>query len=151
MNYRERKSVVYAFDINKEVTLQRLGCSNSAHAETNDTNAATNVRNTDTKAAEVEVVKTQTHKSDHDVDMKSDKIAGLVKNVEIESKAKLDKSLRGSEWDMFADQDNFDNVDVSYALCFLWCLWGRRGTVAQRVVNSIITGGEPINFICSFW
>ena len=119
MNYRERKSVVYAFDINKEVTLQRLGCSNSAHAETNDTNAATNVRNTDTKAAEVEVVKTQTHKSDHDVDMKSDKIAGLVKNVEIESKAKLDKSLRGSEWDMFADQDNFDNVDVSYALCFL--------------------------------
>lgn len=52
------------------------------------------------------------------VDLKnsdSKHVSALIRNIENESKTsiKLEKSLRGSEWDMFADQDNFDSVDVS--------------------------------------
>lgn len=42
-------------------------------------------------------------------------VSGLIRNIQNETKSdiKLEKSVKTGEWDMFADQDNFDNVDVS--------------------------------------
>lgn len=42
-------------------------------------------------------------------------VADLGNNSDSEG-AKLENSSKGGEWDMFADQDNFGNVDVSMLL-----------------------------------
>lgn len=54
-------------------------------------------------------------KTDSTVELKNVKSSALVRNVENDSKTdvKLEKPRKRSEWDMFADQDNFGSMDVS--------------------------------------
>lgn len=94
--------------------MQRLGCNNSAHTDASQNNAATNVSKIESGTPEIKVAKESTQQVKNDLaEIKGDKISGSTKNAENDSKTKLDKALRGGEWDMFADQDNFDSVDVS--------------------------------------
>lgn len=65
---------------------------------------------------EVRMLKEPTHTKDKtDVKETKSNVSGFIRNIQNETKTdiKLEKAVKTGEWDMFADQDNFDNVDVS--------------------------------------
>lgn len=114
--------------------LQRLECSDTKTnqiSEQNqpdttlskpDTNNKPNSTPVDVKLSKdsatfsCKAVKSESNQSKVELkNSESKQVSALIRNIENESKTsiKLEKSMRGSEWDMFADQDNFDSVDVS--------------------------------------
>ncbi|CAH0703259.1 unnamed protein product [Spodoptera exigua] len=71
-----------------------------------------------TETAEVRVLKENETKDKKTVkESKSEKVnSDFIRNThETKSDSKLDKSMKSGEWDMFADQDNFDSVDTPTA------------------------------------
>lgn len=103
--------------------LQRLGSDNAAvKPEEAPTKSASpkdpknSGKNASETVAEVRVLKeTETKDKKSTKESKPDKANNdSTRNTnETKSDTKADKSMKTGEWDMFADQDNFDSVDVS--------------------------------------
>lgn len=95
--------------------MQRLGCNNSSNSNTEHNNTTTQSNKVESATPEIKISKDiTTAQVQSKTDSKAEK--NTIKNSENEYKAatNIDKTHRANEWDMFADQDNFDSVDVSY-------------------------------------
>lgn len=95
--------------------MQRLGCNNSSNSNTEQNNSTTQSNKVESATPEIKISRDiTTAQVQSKTDSKAEK--NTIKNSENESKAatNFDKTHRANEWDMFADQDNFDSVDVSY-------------------------------------
>ncbi|XP_045458477.1 serine/threonine-protein kinase prp4 [Melitaea cinxia] len=97
----------------REQLLKRLGCNNSSNSNTEHNNTTTQSNKVESATPEIKISKDiTTAQVQSKTDSKAEK--NTIKNSENEYKAatNIDKTHRANEWDMFADQDNFDSVDT---------------------------------------
>ncbi|XP_039763182.1 serine/threonine-protein kinase prp4 isoform X1 [Pararge aegeria] len=105
----------------RELLLKRLECINSDSA-TGKNQGSFDIIQVEATSPEIQSPKEVKNinlesKNDSNVELKNEKSSELIKNIENDSISgvQLDKPLRSSEWDMFAEQDNFGNVDTPSA------------------------------------
>ncbi|CAG4942860.1 unnamed protein product [Colias eurytheme] len=100
----------------RELLLQRLGTNNNNDGKKEE-KIETNTKKTSTSDSKQikEGYSAPIHKEDSNINNSTD-VNKETKDQGVDNDSfKLEKSTKKSEWDMFADQDNFDNVDTPTA------------------------------------
>ncbi|XP_038216440.1 serine/threonine-protein kinase prp4 [Zerene cesonia] len=100
----------------RELLLQRLGTNNNNDGKKEEKSETNMKKNSTSDIKYIKEVNSATILKDDSHINNSTEVNKETKDQGVDNESfKLEKSIKKSEWDMFADQDNFDNVDTPTA------------------------------------